>query len=226
MGRLSNLGLIFYRPSAVAASVDQRPNWVIPVVAILILCFVAGYASYQYNVDYQKQVYRELHRDQAAGADVEGLFQVTPAKRAYGGVLGGLGMVLGVLVGAAILHGLALVVGGRSGFRKLFCLYAYAWIIPAVGAVVKLPLVFARQSIDVRSSLALLTPGIAFDSPVGVMLNSVDLFYVWMLAATAIGYNVLTGLGIKKSAAIVVGLYLLFVAFSVGATLLRSKVVG
>jgi hypothetical protein len=226
MGRFSNLGLIFYRPSAVARSVNEKPDWVIPVILVLILGFVAVYASYQYNVEYQKQVFEKVQRDRGTGLDPESYFKVTPAKRVYGGVIGGLGMVLGVLVGAAILHGLALVVGGKSGFRKMFCLYAYAWIIPAVGGLVKLPLVIAKQSIDVRSSLALLTPGVAFDSPLGVMLNSVDLFYVWMLAATVIGYNILTGLGMKKSVAIVVGLYILFVAFSVSATLLRSRVMG
>jgi len=226
MGRLSNIGLIFYRPSAVAASVNEKPAWLVPVIVVLILGFVAVYASYQYNVEYQKQVFEKMQRDRGTSLDPESLFKVTPAKRLYGGAIGGLSLVLGVLVGAAILHGLALVLGGKSSFRKVFCFYAYAWIIPAAGGLAKLPLVLAKKSIDVRSSLAALTPGVAFDTPLGVMLNSADLFYVWMLVVTAVGYSILTGLGTKKSTAIVIGLYILFVAFSVSMTVVRSKVTG
>jgi hypothetical protein len=226
MGTLSNIWRIFYKPSAVAASVDQKPTWLVPVIVVLVLGFVAVYASYEYNVEYQKQVFQKMQRDHGTGMDPESLFKVTPAKRIYGGAIGGLSMVLGVLVGAAILHGVALVVGGKSSFRKVFCLYSYAWIIPAVGGLVKVPLVLAKKSIDVRSSLAALTPGVAFDSPLGVMLNSADLFYIWMLAATVVGYSILTGLGTKKSTAIVIGLYILFVVFSVSMTLVRSKVTG
>jgi hypothetical protein len=226
MGRLSNIWRIFYKPSAVAASVDERPAWLVPVIVILVLGFVAVYATYEYNVAYQKQVFEKMQRDRGTGLDPESLFEMTPAKRFYGGAIGGLSMVLGVLVGAAILHGVALVVGGKSSFRKVFCYYAYAWIIPAVGGLVKLPLVIARKSIDVRSSLAALTPGVAFDSPLGVMLNSADVFYIWMLVVTVFGYSILTGLGTKKSTAIVIGLYILFVVFSVSMTLMRSKVTG
>jgi hypothetical protein len=226
MNSLRNIGLIFWSPSRVARNVAESPNWIIPLVVVVVLVFVTTYATYSYNMEYQRQVFDEIQQRSARQIDGGNYFAVTTGKRVFAGSVAGAGIAVAMLVGAAIIHGLALVLGGRSSFRKMFTFNAYAWIILAVGGLVKVPLIFAKKSIDVRTSLAALTPGIKFDSPLGVFLNSIDVFYLWMLVAAIIGYGILSELGSRKSTVIMVVLYVLFLVFSVGTTLLRKKVMG
>ncbi|HVP58016.1 MAG TPA: YIP1 family protein [bacterium] len=227
MGKLSNVWEIFYRPSAVAASVGERPAWVLPVVLILVISFVTAYCTYPYYVEYANQLRAKIAAHIGRELDQRSLLQLTLAKRIQHGVTASIALVvIFVLIGSAIFHGVALVAGGKSRFSRLFCYFAYAWLIPSVGGLAKLPLVVAKKSIDVRSSLAALTPGVAFGSPLYVVLNSVDAFYIWMIAAMIIGFSALTGLGSKKSTVIVVGLYVLFVVLSLGTTLISKRFTG
>jgi len=99
-------------------------------------------------------------------------------------------------------------------------------LITALGMLVKLPIVFAKGSIDVRTSLALLAPSTGIRTPLGVLLDSFDIFSIWAVVATVIGFAVLTGFNNKKSALIVVGLWLVYVLIHVGSTALMSGLFG
>jgi hypothetical protein len=131
-----------------------------------------------------------------------------------------------MILAAAVLNGVASIAGGKTGFRKMFGFFAYASLIGALGLLVKLPLVFAKESIDVRTSVAAFTPSTPFDSAVGVLLNSLDVFAIWTLAVVVIGYSVLTELSTRKSVAIVVGLWALAVAIRVAAAYIPSVMMG
>jgi len=58
------------------------------------------------------------------------------------------------------------------------------------------------------------------------LLNSADIFSIWMVVATVMGFKVITGLSARKSVAIVVGLYALYVALKVIGALVSSRIMG
>jgi hypothetical protein len=131
-----------------------------------------------------------------------------------------------MVVVAAVLNGMASLLGKPIGFRKMFAFYVYAGVIGVAGILVKMPLVFAKESIDVRTSVAAFAPGVALESPLGTALNMLDVFSIWVLVATCIGYNTLSGLGTKKSVSVVVGLYVLWMLISVGLAVMRSNLMS
>jgi hypothetical protein len=108
----------------------------------------------------------------------------------------------------------------------MLAFYAYASVIGAMGGIIKMPLVLAKESIDVRTSIAAFFPSVPFDSPVGVLLSNFDIFSIWTVVVVVIGYHVLTGIGIKKSAAIVVALWGVVVVVGVAGALIKSALTG
>jgi hypothetical protein len=108
------------------------------------------------------------------------------------------------------------------GFRKMFAFSMYSMLVWVLGGLIKAPLVLAKGSADVRTSLAILVPSKPLLSPLVMFLNSIDIFAVWALVTLCFGYGVLSGLGIKKASGIVVGLWaVLIVIIVVFVSLLR-----
>jgi hypothetical protein len=108
----------------------------------------------------------------------------------------------------------------------MFSFFSYVMVIPAVGNLIKIPLILLKKSYDVRLSLGAFFPAVRAESPAGILLGSTDLFSIWAVAATVIGFGVLTQLGGRKSAAIVIGLYAAFVLILLGLGMLAAAVTG
>ncbi len=226
MADLRNFGLIFSSPSAVARNLGEAPAWYLPLVVIILVTVIFTFSTQTYQLEYQRQMLEKIKQHTGRDFDIEARLKPSAGKLAMSGMGAAVGVGFFLLVGAAILNGIAAVMGGRGGFRRMFTFYGYASLVTSLGSLIKIPLVFAKKSIDVRTSLAAFAPGVPFDSPVGILLGSTDIFSIWALVATIIGFNVLTELGMKKSIAVGIGLYALFVLFSVSMGVLRAKTIG
>ena len=226
MSRWANLGLILTSPSAVGRNVMTDPHWVIPLVIVLAVTCFTTIATYQYQVEFQREFVGEMIKERNPDADLDSIFAVTTAKQIRAGigavVLGG----IVILIFAAVLKGVASVAGGQVGFRRMFAFTSYSAVISAIGGVVRVPLVLAKGSIDVRTSLAAFAPSLDLRSPLAVLLGSFDIFAIWQVVALCFGFSVLSGFGIKKSSGIVVGLWALLVVVRIGLSLLPGLVGG
>jgi hypothetical protein len=131
-----------------------------------------------------------------------------------------------ILIFAAVLKGAASVAGGQVGFRKMFAFMSYSSVIMALGSLIKVPLVLAKGSIDVRTSLAVFAPSLDLRSPAAVLLSSFDIFSIWQVVALCFGFGVLSGFGIKKSAGIVVGLWVVLLLIRIGFSMLTGLAGG
>jgi hypothetical protein len=225
MADWSNVGLIFTGPARVAGSVGERPNWKIPVLVLVLLSAIFTYAlhSSPYYLQYQREMVERFARDGGREIDTDALTRQTAGKTAAGLVGAVVMTVLFTLVGAAVLNGVAMLLGGTAGFARMFSFFAYAMIIVGAGNLLRIPLIAAKKSMDVRLSLAAFAPGVRLESPMGVLLGSTDIFALWCLVASAIGFSALTGLGSKKSAVVLVALYAILIALQVGASALTAK---
>jgi hypothetical protein len=215
MKRLADLGLIFTSPSTVARNVMADPNWVIPLIAVLVVSFVSGVLVYQYQMELQKEQAAQFLREHDTDVDLGSRFEVTETKRIGGGIWAAVTMGVFALVIAAVLKGFAAVAGGGVGFRRMFAFSTYSLFVLALGNLIKAPLVMAKGSADVRTSLAILVPSKPLFSPLVMLLNSFDVFSIWALVTLCFGYGVLSGLGIKKASGIVVGLWVVLVVIIV-----------
>ena len=226
MSRLANLGLIFASPTKVGRSVIEDPHWVIPLVVVLAISFIAAVTTYEYQVKFQREYAQEIIRERNPDADIDSIFEITTAKQMLSGVAA---VVLGgvmILVFSAVLKGVASVAGGQVGFRRMFAFVSYSTVISALGSLIKVPLVLAKGSVDVRTSLAAFAPSLDLRSPPAVILGSFDIFSIWQVVALCFGFSVLSGLSIKKSSGIVVGLWAVLVVIKIGGVVLFQGLAG
>ena len=226
MSRLSNLGLILTSPTAVARNVAEDPHWIIPLVVVLAVACIATIATYEYQVRFQREFVGELIEERNPDADLDEIFAVTTAKQVRAGVGAVVFGGVVILVFAAVLKGVAAVAGGQVGFRRIFAFVCYSAVISAIGSIIKIPLVLAKGSVDVRTSLAALAPSMDLRSPAAVVLGSFDIFAIWQIVAICFGFSVLTGFGIKKSSGIVVGLWAILIVIRIGLAMLPGLAGG
>jgi hypothetical protein len=218
---------VFTSPSTAARGIAERPGWLVPLVIMLVVGFVFGFVTYKYQAEAQREILEKLQSERGLEIDIDARLAPTLAKKAMSGIQTALflGIFL-ILIPAAVLNGVVRVAGANVGFKRMFAWMAAVGLITALGMLVRLPIAMVKGSIDVRTSLAMLAPSVSIHSPLGVLLNSFDIFSIWAVVATVIGFAVLTGFNNKKSALIVVGLWLVYVLVLVGGTALSSSLTG
>jgi hypothetical protein len=225
MASLSNVGLIFTSPARVAKNVAERPDWKVPLLVLILLSVVFSYALHltPYQAEYQREMLEKYKRDSGRDIDIDAATKPSTGKTIAGIAGAAVMTVLFTVVAAAVLNGAAMLVGGTAGFVKMLSFLGYAMIIDNAGNLVRIPLMIAKKSIDVRMSLGAFAPNVRLESPAGLLMGSTDIFSLWSLVAAVIGFSVLTGLGRKKSAAIVVALYVILVLLQVGTSFLTTR---
>jgi hypothetical protein len=215
MSRLANLGMVFTSPSSVARNVLQDPHWVLPLVVVLVVSFLASAATYEYQVKAQREYAEEIIRERDPDADIDAMFAVNPVRRVVGGAIAVAITGVVLLIIAAVLKGVASVAGGSVRFGAMFSFTCYSAVISALGSLVKTALIIMKGNLDVRTSLAAAAPSLTMRSPQFAFLDRFDIFAIWWVVALCFGLSVLSGLGIKKSAGIVVALWAVYVVIRV-----------
>jgi len=96
----------------------------------------------------------------------------------------------------------------------MLSVYAYSSLVAIPAAIIKIPLVFMRETIEIQTSLALLLPPDMKESFVYRIFANFDIFTIWTLILTSLGFAVMYNFSRKKSATAVVILWLLWVFVS------------
>lgn len=226
MTGIGNMGLIFSGPGRVAASVSERPDWKTPVAVIIVASIIMTLAVLPYQTEARREMLEKYSKETGRDIDIDAALKPTVGGSISAAVGAVIATMLFVVAGAAILNGASMLAGGKAGFVRMFAFFSYAMIIPAAGNLIKIPLMVLKKTYDVRLSLAAFFPSVRTESSAGILLGSTDLFSIWVLVATIIGFGVLTQLGSKKSAAIVIALYVILVLILLGFGVLAARVMG
>jgi hypothetical protein len=110
-----------------------------------------------------------------------------------------------VFVMAAIILLMGTVVfGGSAKFMQLVALICFTDMISVLGQIIKMPLMVMKQTMDIRTSLAVLLPGSDVKSVAYTLLNSfTDVFLVWQIILVIAGVAVIYNFSKGKAAATV-----------------------
>lgn len=145
--------------------------------------------------------------------------------------------VITAIVGGVVLFITNVVLGGEARFVHAFSLAAWgSWLVhlktnastTMIGifpAIVKTPLILAKGSTDVTTSLAILWSG-SKASIVYQLLSKVDIFNIWLLAVMSVGIATLVKVETKKAAVWVVGLWLVVAVLGAVITSFLMKMQG
>jgi hypothetical protein len=198
---------IFLSPMRVFGSIKAKPTWIIPFVITLLAMAGTAYVVAPLAMEMQKQQimtsdkYTPEQRDQAV-QQMETFKGVGAIFGVVGGIVGGAIMVF--LMAAIIMFMGSVVFGGSAKFMELVSLVCFTGMISVLGQLVKTPLMMMKQTMDIRTSLAVLLPGSDIKSFAYTILNSLtDVFFVWQIILVIGGVAVLYNFSKGKSAATV-----------------------
>ncbi len=206
---------VYFSPLETFASIDRKPDWILPLLVLAIISVATIYLIHPIIKEVQLNAIIELQnmsRDQA-----EELLS-------RGGVLVGLmPMVfefIRVFVAAFIVAGAfyvtnSFVLGGESTYTKVLSVYSYVGLaVGVVGTIVRLPLIMAKQSLEVQTSLAVILSPEAKDQLFYKLLAKFDLFTIWQVLLLIIGFGVIYKFAKEKSALSVLSLWFIYIVIS------------
>lgn len=211
------IGVIF-SPDATMASIAKRPDWVLPLVLLLITSLAAGLIIAP-RVDFASAARESL--EQNKNTTPEQIDKAVKITNTMGKVFSYLSPVLS-LIGLLIIAGVLLLAfrlfGGEGDYKQAFSVTCYASVPSIIKSVVTLIILVARGGIIpvtqlatmVRSNLGFLAD-IKTNPMAFAIYSSFDIFSIWFLFLIIIGFAYLSRLSKAKSAGIIISLW--FVVF-------------
>jgi hypothetical protein len=199
---------IFYSPKEVFASLaTSKWAWIAPT----ILIFLVGLASYPFikTIMADERV-RSMETsplfERIPEAQKEEIFESTRESIEnppwYQWILGALAGFIPVFVAGGIMLLIGnLILGGETRFWKMLNVFAFSSLISIPESIIKVPLIYSKETLDIRTSLAIILPSDSTASFTHAFLNNIDIFSIWMVSLVVIGMGVyLQKISVKKIA--------------------------
>lgn len=225
------VGVIF-RPVATFREVARKPNFLLPLVVVTLLALITGLVL-KTKVNWNEMGRRTAARDPAfaqlpqAQQDQIVASRVEMARKYTWVALAAEVPVLELA--SAFFYWLAFnaILGAKLSFKVSFAVLCYAYLAYAVGFII-LCVVLAPRAAGSFADPTLVRTALSAYLPVGTapwlenLAQSIELFWLWTMILTAIGFAAATAGRVSKRAAwsMVFGLWLAFVAAKVGWALL------
>jgi hypothetical protein len=225
MGALQKIIGVFTSPTKTFQSLDRNPSWLLPIIIYMVVNL--GFIFLAKDIIIQEELTRQENKMLEQGMDSEQMDQrlaIIEKSMQYTVPIFGLvfsGLFVLIVAGVFMFVG-NVVLGGTSTFKKIFAITAYSFLILCVGALVTLPLVLARQSMQVSFSLAALMSDEARKTFLYQLLSKVDIFWIWWLAVYSIGLAVIYKMKTQKMAMAVAAVYLIYAVAAAALTALFS----
>lgn len=210
-GFISDLTGVIGSPGATIARAMEAKRWKAAMAAILLVTAIVTFITFPITKAEQAKLIRDSEMaDKLSDEQLAGLENFSSFQRVSGSVFATVFAALTLVLGAFFIY-LFFKVGGAEGlYVNFFSAVAQASLLDMVlGGALKGLLVLLKKTMMVQTGLTLFVPGLDFRSLPYVVLSQFDFFFLWYLAALALGIAVFARISLKKSMTIA-ALYFLF----------------
>lgn len=203
---------LFVSPAKLFDGLRDRPAW---LGALGLLVALGGLGAYLLPTELMEQAMLAQAPPDATPEQIEQMEQVASAA-AWTKYL----VVLFWPIGAAIVAGLLITLynfafGGTASYRQLFASTIHAFLIPAIGGLLTLPLMLQTGDIQTALALHLLVPGIETDTFLYRLLQGLNVFGLWCSVVLGVAVSRIYPKRTAGNAAMVVlGAYVVFKALT------------
>lgn len=217
MGVFSRIVGIFTSPRETFESIDQRPTWLVPFLIVVIVMIVLQFLVMDIAMkdrladmearDMPAEQYERASNQMESWKYVG--FAVTPV-----GIL-----VVWAIIAGILLFGGNTMMGGETKFKKVFSVIAWSGLIGLVGEIIKTFLILSKgtsRGVVLSLAFVLPTPELGQSPPILYrFLSQFNLFTIWELILWIIGLAVIYHFTTKKSATLVLSLWVIWIVISV-----------
>lgn len=219
----ARIGGALFAPNETFKEIAVKPDIGIPLAILLIAGFISAVIIAQ-HVDFGTAT-REALEAQGRQMSAEEMDQAVRIGSAFGKAVTYFSPVLSVIFFVVIAGVLLLafrMLGGEGNFKQAFSVTLYAWFPQLIKGILMTIVIMTRKDVpaDQLGNLVMSNPGFLLDpkqqAVLHALVSSIDLFTIWTVVLFIIGFSFVSGMSKAKSAAIVVGLWLVAVIVKLG----------
>ena len=223
---------VFFEPKTTFESIAQRPTWVLPMLASILMGLVVV-ALIGSRVGWRQVIDKQMATNPRAQQQMQ---QMPPSQREallekqakFAPVVGYVGIIVGIPVAELVVAALLLVAfnvvsGSKIRFPASLGIVAYSWmpfvisgLLGALILFIKDPSTIDTQNLVASNPGALMPDGTA--KWLVTLLTSLDLFTLWVLILQAIGFRATNPkkISFAKALGVIVAIWFVFVLVKVG----------
>ncbi|MDR0815213.1 MAG: YIP1 family protein [Bacteroidales bacterium] len=206
---------ILYQPEKAFENISAKPSWGVDFAIISLILIVIGYFSLPMQEQIMELSFQKLTPEQREA--MQNMSAITTITRYVSLAFLPVFFLLYALVAAAVVYAGTSICKGKQVFKELFALSIAAYMIKAIGGYVNTVVVVLIKGVEsIQSPFDASPTGLnaLFDvKSIGVFLysflSSITLFEVWFVVVMIFGASRLAGIDAKKSAAVVITIWLL-----------------
>jgi hypothetical protein len=212
---LEKLKLFFVRPTELFADYLEKPTWGLKLIIISLVTAGFTYASKILGKDLVAELIEEqaasLPPDQAEAVRASIEFVNSPLMNAISAAAAMISMIVIVLLVGLVYMAFIKAMKGKINYHQVMSVYTLAYMATAIGLIAKLAFMFATGNLLFLN----MKPTI-----MDAIYNSLDPFSIWQAILMVFGISKVAGISEKKSAIIVVSMWLVTLAISLGSVML------
>ncbi len=214
---------VLMSPRETFESIARRPDWGVPLIAILVMSMVSGIlvaSRVDFNSVAREAMEMNPNMAQVPADRVETMVKFTAATMKITSYASPLLSIIILLIVAVVLLFSFRLFEGEGNFQQALSVTLYSWVPRLIKSIVGTIVLFTKQDIGiydlqnpVMSNLGFLADPKSNPLLYG-LCSSFDLFTLWSLFLMIIGFSVISKVSRGKSAAIVVGWWIVVNLFS------------
>jgi hypothetical protein len=217
---------VLFSPGEVFASVERQvthKDWVVPLIIVAIVSLISmQFLMPVIHAETADQLRARLEqREGMTEEQIESTLEtMTKASTITTTVGAPVGAAVWLIIQAGLLLLLAnFILGGHGTFKKVLAVTSYTSLVAIPTAIVTVPFVLAKGSVQVQIGLGLFLPASVDQGFLFHFLNSVNFFSIWQYGLIAIGLAAVAGVSTKRAA---YGAYALYLVLMLAMGALRS----
>ena len=206
---------VFYAPSETFEAVaEQRSaaDWLVPTIVVAMVVFFSTYVT---SPIYVAETMEQMQQQQMPAEQSDEMEGTVGAILISTLIAAPIMMFVMLFIGAAIYLLVGKLLGGLLGYGHCLALVAYTSLIAILQHIVKVPLVLAKETMNVQIGLGMFLSEEAQKSFGGALLSSIDPFVVWMVVIAGLGLSIVGQIERSRAYAGVAAITLIFL--SIGA---------
>jgi hypothetical protein len=224
---LARVARVFYAPRRAAQEIRDQPNWVFPLLLTLLFSFIGAAVLFE-RPEWHQALQKALENSGQKLGEVEKV-KLLQALKVASWAFSLATPVVGNLLIAVILWGIAVKLTGKVGFIPVFSFQLHAQMVTLIPRTMGLAWLLGHAGADASQGDLPLPFTLGYFLPRGfgsaelrAVTGSMDLFGLWYWAVVIAGLAVLSGLPWRRFLVPVALLWALTVLIAAAAILLTS----
>ncbi len=216
---MKNLIDIFINPSAVFRGIKEKPDWLKPLIVVLVgLCILSLLTISTTHDLITAQQIEAMRERNMSDEQIEQAMKFTSGPFIY--VSAVIGTIISVsiilLIFALLLNVFIPMAGGEGSYKVVFSVVSYAALVKIPAHLLRWILIMIKKSLEVTTSLALFVPNLPVNSFAYRLLSSFDFFIIWEMILVAMGISLTNNLKKEKAYILVFVIWFASILLGIG----------